>query len=101
MRFDFYLLCVYLNVACVLLNVYVWFSTIWYELQAKDWPITNQPAEALIWLIGSGDGIKRLLAQKGTSLGKEVTVSPDTNVVFPSQFLTTFSITHWNLYIMI
>ncbi|XP_056612327.1 kinase suppressor of Ras 1 isoform X2 [Triplophysa dalaica] len=49
------------------------FGTIWYELQAKDWPITNQPAEALIWLLGSGDVIKRLLAQKGTSLGKEVT----------------------------
>ncbi|XP_057207467.1 kinase suppressor of Ras 1 isoform X2 [Triplophysa rosa] len=49
------------------------FGTIWYELQAKDWPITNQPAEALIWLLGSGEGIKRLLAQKGTSLGKEVT----------------------------
>ncbi|XP_051521229.1 kinase suppressor of Ras 1-like isoform X3 [Myxocyprinus asiaticus] len=49
------------------------FGTIWYELQAKDWPITNQPGEALIWLVGSGEGIRRLLAQKGTSLGKEVT----------------------------
>ncbi|XP_051535789.1 kinase suppressor of Ras 1-like isoform X3 [Myxocyprinus asiaticus] len=49
------------------------FGTIWYELQAKNWPITNQPAEALIWLVGSGEGIRRLLAQKGTSLGKEVT----------------------------
>nr|XP_055052802.1 kinase suppressor of Ras 1 isoform X2 [Misgurnus anguillicaudatus] len=49
------------------------FGTIWYELQAKDWPITNQPAEALTWMLGSGEGIKRLLAQKGTSLGKEVT----------------------------
>ncbi|KAI4896638.1 hypothetical protein NFI96_029896 [Prochilodus magdalenae] len=47
------------------------FGTIWYELQARDWPITNQPAEAAIWQLGSGKGIKRQLSQ--ISLGKEVT----------------------------
>lgn len=49
------------------------FSTIWYELQARDWPITNQPVEATIWQVGSGEGIKKVLAE--ISLGKEVTVS--------------------------
>lgn len=48
-------------------------STIWYELQARDWPITNQPVEATIWQVGSGEGIKKILAE--ISLGKEVTVS--------------------------
>ncbi|KAK3521229.1 hypothetical protein QTP70_001038 [Hemibagrus guttatus] len=47
------------------------FGTIWYELQARDWPITNQPAEATIWQVGSGEGIKKVLAE--ISLGKEVT----------------------------
>ncbi|XP_056451024.1 kinase suppressor of Ras 1 isoform X2 [Gadus chalcogrammus] len=47
------------------------FGTIWYELQARDWPITNQPVEAIIWQVGSGQGIKKVLAE--VSLGKEVT----------------------------
>ncbi|XP_073091238.1 kinase suppressor of Ras 1 isoform X8 [Manis javanica] len=47
------------------------FGTIWYELQARDWPFKNQAAEALIWQIGSGEGMKRVLAS--ISLGKEVT----------------------------
>ncbi|XP_058269497.1 kinase suppressor of Ras 1 isoform X1 [Hemibagrus wyckioides] len=47
------------------------FGTIWYELQVRDWPIKTQPAEAAIWLLGSGEGIKRQLAQ--ISLGKEIT----------------------------
>ncbi|XP_062393330.1 kinase suppressor of Ras 1 isoform X2 [Sardina pilchardus] len=47
------------------------FGTIWYELQARDWPITNQPVEATIWQVGSGEGIKKVLTE--TSLGKEVT----------------------------
>ncbi len=49
------------------------FSTIWYELQARDWPITSQPVEATIWQVGSGEGIRRVLAE--INLGKEVTVS--------------------------
>ncbi|XP_043114922.1 kinase suppressor of Ras 1 isoform X3 [Puntigrus tetrazona] len=49
------------------------FGTIWYELQAKEWPIVNQPTEVLIYQLGSGKGIRMLLTQKGTSLGKEVT----------------------------
>uniref|UniRef100_A0A672PC40 non-specific serine/threonine protein kinase n=1 Tax=Sinocyclocheilus grahami TaxID=75366 RepID=A0A672PC40_SINGR len=49
------------------------FGTIWFELQAKEWPIMNQPTEVLIYQLGSGEGIRTLLAQKGTSLGKEVT----------------------------
>ncbi|XP_007236915.3 kinase suppressor of Ras 1 isoform X2 [Astyanax mexicanus] len=47
------------------------FGTIWYELQTRDWPITNQPAEAAIWQLGSGEGIRQQLRQ--ISLGKEVT----------------------------
>uniref|UniRef100_A0AAY4D3P0 non-specific serine/threonine protein kinase n=1 Tax=Denticeps clupeoides TaxID=299321 RepID=A0AAY4D3P0_9TELE len=47
------------------------FGTIWYELQVRDWPITNQPVEATIWQVGSGEGIKKVLAE--ISLGKEVT----------------------------
>lgn len=59
------------------------FSTIWYELQVGDWLLTDQPVEANIWLLGSGEGIKRVLAE--ANLGKEVTVSllrrSETNVV--------------------
>uniref|UniRef100_A0A674CK73 non-specific serine/threonine protein kinase n=1 Tax=Salmo trutta TaxID=8032 RepID=A0A674CK73_SALTR len=47
------------------------FGTIWYELQARGWPLTNQPAEATIWQVGSGEGIKKVLAK--VCLGKEVT----------------------------
>uniref|UniRef100_A0A3Q3DV49 non-specific serine/threonine protein kinase n=1 Tax=Hippocampus comes TaxID=109280 RepID=A0A3Q3DV49_HIPCM len=47
------------------------FGTIWYELQVRDWPITNQPVEATIWQVGSGEGIKKILSE--ISLGKEVT----------------------------
>ncbi|XP_012973820.1 kinase suppressor of Ras 1 isoform X7 [Mesocricetus auratus] len=46
------------------------FGTVWYELQARDWPFKHQPAEALIWQIGSGEGVRRVLAS--VSLGKEV-----------------------------
>uniref|UniRef100_A0A7N8WT14 non-specific serine/threonine protein kinase n=1 Tax=Mastacembelus armatus TaxID=205130 RepID=A0A7N8WT14_9TELE len=49
------------------------FGTIWYELQARDWPITNQPVEATIWQVGSGEGIKKVLAE--ISLGKEEILS--------------------------
>lgn len=55
-----------------LLSSFPW-STIWYELQARDWPITNQPVEATIWQVGSGEGVKKVLAE--ISLGKEVSVS--------------------------
>ncbi|KAG2458846.1 KSR1 Kinase, partial [Polypterus senegalus] len=51
------------------------FGTVWYELQARDWPFKNQPAEAIIWQVGSGEGIKNVLAQ--ASLGKEVTLIGD------------------------
>ncbi|XP_051014045.1 kinase suppressor of Ras 1 isoform X2 [Acomys russatus] len=46
------------------------FGTVWYELQARDWPFKHQPAEALIWQVGSGEGVRRVLAS--VSLGKEV-----------------------------
>lgn len=46
------------------------FGTVWYELQARDWPFKHQPAEALIWQVGSGEGVRRVLAS--ISLGKEV-----------------------------
>uniref|UniRef100_A0A3P8SFT6 Kinase suppressor of ras 1 n=1 Tax=Amphiprion percula TaxID=161767 RepID=A0A3P8SFT6_AMPPE len=38
---------------------------------SRDWPITNQPVEATIWQVGSGEGIKKVLTE--ISLGKEVT----------------------------
>uniref|UniRef100_A0A8C5DP82 non-specific serine/threonine protein kinase n=1 Tax=Gouania willdenowi TaxID=441366 RepID=A0A8C5DP82_GOUWI len=44
------------------------FGTIWYELHAREWPYKSQPAEVLIWQIGSG--IKPNLAQTG--MGKEI-----------------------------
>ncbi|KAM4795354.1 LOW QUALITY PROTEIN: kinase suppressor of Ras 1 [Rhinophrynus dorsalis] len=47
------------------------FGTVWYELQARDWPLKIQPAEALIWQIGSGEGMKQVLSN--INLGKEVT----------------------------
>ncbi|XP_018556089.1 kinase suppressor of Ras 1 isoform X2 [Lates calcarifer] len=47
------------------------FGTIWYELHVGDWPITNQPVEAKIWLVGSSEGTKQVLAE--ANLGKEVT----------------------------
>ncbi|XP_040901860.1 kinase suppressor of Ras 1-like isoform X2 [Toxotes jaculatrix] len=47
------------------------FGTVWYELQVGDWPITDQPVEAKIWLIGSNEGIKKVLSD--ANLGKEVT----------------------------
>ncbi|XP_041281312.1 kinase suppressor of Ras 1 isoform X1 [Onychostruthus taczanowskii] len=46
------------------------FGTVWYELQAREWPFRTQPAEALIWQIGSGEGVRQVLAT--VSLGKEV-----------------------------
>lgn len=48
-------------------------STIWSELHVGDWPLTNQPVEAQIWLTGSGEGLKKELLD--ANLGKEVTVS--------------------------
>ncbi|XP_077466731.1 kinase suppressor of Ras 1-like isoform X2 [Stigmatopora argus] len=47
------------------------FGTILYELHFRDWPITNQPVEAKIWLVGSKVGIKKVLPD--AKLGKEVT----------------------------
>lgn len=38
-----------------------------------DWPLTGQPVEAKIWLLGSSEGIRKLLA--AANLGKEITVS--------------------------
>ncbi|XP_077422557.1 kinase suppressor of Ras 1-like [Vanacampus margaritifer] len=46
------------------------FGTIWYELQFRDWPITKHPVEAKIWLVGSSEGIKKVL--EDANLGKEV-----------------------------
>lgn len=54
----------------------------WYELQAREWPFKNQPAEALIWQIGSGEGVKQVLAT--VSLGKEVNVSTSGAGVLPN-----------------
>ncbi|EGV94352.1 Kinase suppressor of Ras 1 [Cricetulus griseus] len=55
------------------------FGTVWYELQARDWPFKHQPAEALIWQIGSGEGVRRVLAS--VSLGKEVGPIPFSGII--------------------
>ncbi|XP_034026768.1 kinase suppressor of Ras 2 isoform X2 [Thalassophryne amazonica] len=44
------------------------FGTIWYELHAREWPYKSQPAEVIIWQIGSG--AKPNLTQTG--MGKEI-----------------------------
>ncbi|KAG8504686.1 Kinase suppressor of Ras 2 [Galemys pyrenaicus] len=43
-------------------------STIWYELHAREWPFKTQPAEAIIWQMGTG--MKPNLSQIG--MGKEI-----------------------------
>ncbi|XP_078523245.1 kinase suppressor of Ras 2 isoform X1 [Lissotriton helveticus] len=43
-------------------------GTIWYELHAREWPFKSQPAEAIIWQVGSG--MKPNLTQIG--MGKEI-----------------------------
>ncbi|XP_069849633.1 kinase suppressor of Ras 2 isoform X1 [Dipodomys merriami] len=43
-------------------------GTIWYELHAREWPFKTQPAEAIIWQMGTG--MKPNLSQIG--LGKEI-----------------------------
>lgn len=60
--------------------------TVWYELQAREWPFKNQPAEALIWQIGSGEGVKQVLAT--VSLGKEVNVSTSVAAILPYSYLS-------------
>lgn len=47
--------------------------TIWYELHAREWPFKTQPAEAIIWQMGTG--LKPNLSQIG--VGKEISVSRD------------------------
>ncbi|XP_054628451.1 kinase suppressor of Ras 2 isoform X2 [Dunckerocampus dactyliophorus] len=44
------------------------FGTIWYELHAREWPYKSQPAEVIMWQIGSG--VKPNLAHSG--MGKEI-----------------------------
>ncbi|XP_016004999.1 kinase suppressor of Ras 2 isoform X3 [Rousettus aegyptiacus] len=43
-------------------------GTIWYELHAREWPFKTQPAEAIIWQMGTG--LKPNLSQIG--MGKEI-----------------------------
>ncbi|KAI5277393.1 Kinase Suppressor Of Ras 2 [Manis pentadactyla] len=43
-------------------------GTIWYELHAREWPFKTQPAEAVIWQMGTG--MKPNLSQIG--MGKEI-----------------------------
>lgn len=59
----------YYSLGC---NLLYNFSTIWYELQVGEWPLTNQPVEAKIWLFGGSEGIKQVLA--AANVGKEITV---------------------------
>ncbi|KAL7986983.1 hypothetical protein Chor_005902 [Crotalus horridus] len=58
------------NIADLHLGTALLLRTVWYELQAREWPFQSQPAEALIWQIGSGEGMKQVL--QASSLGKEV-----------------------------
>ncbi|KAJ3603742.1 hypothetical protein NHX12_028483 [Muraenolepis orangiensis] len=39
------------------------FGTMWYELHAREWPYKSQPAEVILWQVGSGQ--KPSLAQIG------------------------------------
>jgi len=57
---------------------------VWYELQAREWPFKSQPAEALIWQIGSGEGVKQVLST--VSLGKEVNVSTSAAGIPPCSY---------------
>uniref|UniRef100_H3BYQ0 Kinase suppressor of ras 1 n=1 Tax=Tetraodon nigroviridis TaxID=99883 RepID=H3BYQ0_TETNG len=47
------------------------FGTVWYELHSGGWPLASQPVEAKIWLLGSGEGVRKELAD--ANLGKEIT----------------------------
>ncbi|XP_051924869.1 kinase suppressor of Ras 2 isoform X1 [Hippocampus zosterae] len=44
------------------------FGTIWFELHAREWPYKSQPAEVIMWQVGSG--VKPSLAHAG--MGKEI-----------------------------
>ncbi|XP_077417396.1 kinase suppressor of Ras 2 isoform X2 [Vanacampus margaritifer] len=44
------------------------FGTIWFELHAREWPYKSQPAEVIMWQVGSG--VKPGLAHAG--MGKEI-----------------------------
>ncbi|KAK1792260.1 hypothetical protein P4O66_012216 [Electrophorus voltai] len=44
------------------------FGTVWYELHAREWPFQNQPAEVIMWQVGSGT--KPSLTHVG--MGKEI-----------------------------
>uniref|UniRef100_A0A8C4Z6G3 Kinase suppressor of ras 2 n=1 Tax=Gadus morhua TaxID=8049 RepID=A0A8C4Z6G3_GADMO len=44
------------------------FGTIWYELHAREWPYKSQPAEVIMWQVGTGQ--KPNLTQIG--MGKEI-----------------------------
>ncbi|XP_037114013.1 kinase suppressor of Ras 2 isoform X1 [Syngnathus acus] len=44
------------------------FGTVWFELHAREWPYKSQPAEVIMWQVGSG--IKPSLAHAG--MGKEI-----------------------------
>ncbi|XP_061527302.1 kinase suppressor of Ras 2 isoform X5 [Phycodurus eques] len=44
------------------------FGTIWFELHAREWPYKSQPAEVIVWQVGSG--VKPGLAHAG--MGKEI-----------------------------
>ncbi|KAM9801207.1 kinase suppressor of Ras 1-like [Neosynchiropus ocellatus] len=47
------------------------FGTIWYELHMRHWPLINHHIETKIWMVGSSNGIKQVLAE--ANMGKEVT----------------------------
>ncbi|XP_032072017.1 kinase suppressor of Ras 1-like [Thamnophis elegans] len=70
------------------------FGTVWYELQAREWPFQSQPAEALIWQIGSGEGMKHVL--QTSSLGKEVGNKKQPPPPPPSIFTSTFLISNYS-----
>ncbi|XP_077456089.1 kinase suppressor of Ras 2 isoform X1 [Stigmatopora argus] len=44
------------------------FGTIWFELHAREWPYKSQPAEVIMWQVGSG--VKPSFAHAG--MGKEI-----------------------------
>lgn len=40
--------------------LFIYFSTVWYELLCGEWPFHGQPPESIIWQVGKG--VKQTLA---------------------------------------
>ncbi|XP_053729242.1 kinase suppressor of Ras 1-like isoform X2 [Synchiropus splendidus] len=66
------------------------FGTIWYELHMRDWPLINHHIETKIWMVGSSNGIKKVLSE--INMGKEVTEILSVSWSFDPDHRPTFSL---------